>query len=350
MAKVLLKGNEAVVRAAIEAGCKYFFGYPITPQNEIPEYFSKELPKIGGAFVQGESEVASVNMLYGAVAAGARAMTSSSSPGIALKQEGIGYLTKAEVPAVIVNMMRGGPGLGGIQPSQSDYNMCVKGGSNGDYHNIVVAPGNVQELADLVMEAFDLAEVYRTPVIVLADGLIGQMMEPVELRKPVQRELPAKDWALTGKNGGEPHRVYNLKLQAADLEQDNFDLFKKYAKIEENEARHEEYRMEDAEFAFVAFGTASRVVRSAIDVLRAEGYKVGLIRPITLWPFPVKAFDRPEIKRFMDVELNMGQMVPDVQLACNDKNKVDFFGHTGGILITVEEVVAFGKKIMGGAN
>ena len=228
MAKVLLKGNEAVVRAAIEAGCKYFFGYPITPQNEIPEYFSKELPKIGGAFVQGESEVASINMLYGAAAAGARAMTSSSSPGIALMQEGIGYISKAEVPAVIVNMMRGGPGLGGIQPSQADYNMCVKGGSNGDYRNIVLAPGNVQELVDMVQEAFDIADQYGILVIVLADGLIGQMMEPVELRKPAPRPIPAKDWALTGRNGGNTHRVYNLKLQAPDLEQDNIDLFKKY--------------------------------------------------------------------------------------------------------------------------
>ncbi|MEG0806017.1 MAG: 3-methyl-2-oxobutanoate dehydrogenase subunit VorB [Lachnospiraceae bacterium] len=350
MAKVLLKGNEAVVKAAIAAGCKYFFGYPITPQNEIPEYFSKELPKIGGAFVQGESEIASVNMLYGAVAAGARAMTSSSSPGIALKQEGIGYLTKAEMPAVIVNMMRGGPGLGGIQPSQSDYNMCVKCGSNGDYHNVVVAPGNVQELTDLVQEAFDIAEQYRTPVVILADGLIGQMMEPVELRKPAPRNLPAKDWALTGKGGEAPHRIYNLKLQAPDLEQDNIDLFEKYAEIEKNEKRHEDYFMDDAEYAFVSFGTASRVVRSAIDMLRSEGYKVGMIRPITLWPFPDDAFNRPGVKRYLDVELNMGQMVPDVQLACNDKNKVDFFGHTGGVLITVEEVVEFAKKIMGGAK
>lgn len=350
MAKVLLKGNEAVVRAAMAAGCKYFFGYPITPQNEIPEYFSKELPKVGGVFVQGESELASINMLYGAAAAGARAMTSSSSPGIALMQEGIGYITKAEVPTVIVNMMRGGPGLGGIQPSQSDYNMCVKCGSNGDYRNVVVAPGNVQELTDLVQEAFDIADQYRTPVMVLADGLIGQMMEPVELRKPKERKLPAKDWALTGKNGGEAHRVYNLKLQAPDLEQDNIDLFKKYELIEANEKRHEDYQMEDAEFAFVAFGTASRVVRSAVDVLRKEGFKVGMIRPITLWPFPDNAFERPQIKRYMDVELNMGQMVPDIQLACNDKNKVDFFGHTGGVLITVDEIVEYGKKIMGGAR
>ncbi|MGN0311272.1 MAG: 3-methyl-2-oxobutanoate dehydrogenase subunit VorB [Lachnospiraceae bacterium] len=350
MAKVLLKGNEAVVRAAIEAGCKYFFGYPITPQNEIPEYFSKELPKIGGAFVQGESEVASINMLYGAAAAGARAMTSSSSPGIALMQEGIGYICKAEVPAVIVNMMRGGPGLGGIQPSQADYKMCVKGGSNGDYHNVVLAPGNVQELVDMVQEAFDIADQYRILVIVLADGLIGQMMEPVELRKPAPRPLPEKDWALTGRNGGQTHRVYNLKLQAPELEQDNFDLFKKYALIEENEKRHEDYRMEDAEYAFASYGTASRVVRTAVDRLREEGYKIGLVRPQTLWPFPDDAFNRPQIKKFLDVELNMGQMIDDLALACGGRDKVEFFGHTGGVLITVDEVVDFAKKIMGGAK
>lgn len=350
MAKVLLKGNEAVVRAAIEAGCKYFFGYPITPQNEIPEYFSKELPKIGGAFVQGESEVASINMLYGAAAAGARAMTSSSSPGIALMQEGIGYISKAEVPAVIVNMMRGGPGLGGIQPSQADYNMCVKGGSNGDYRNIVLAPGNVQELVDMVQEAFDIADQYGILVIVLADGLIGQMMEPVELRKPAPRPIPAKDWALTGRNGGNTHRVYNLKLQAPDLEQDNIDLFKKYAVIEENETRYEDYMMEDAEYAFASYGTSSRVVRTAVDRLREEGYKVGLVRPQTLWPFPYEAFNRPQIKKFMDIELNMGQMIDDVVLGCGDKEKVEFFGHTGGVLITVDEVCDFAKKIMGGAK
>lgn len=350
MAKVLLKGNEAVVRAAIEAGCKYFFGYPITPQNEIPEYFSKELPKIGGAFVQGESEVASINMLYGAAAAGARAMTSSSSPGIALMQEGIGYISKAELPAVIVNMMRGGPGLGGIQPSQSDYHMCVKGGSNGDYHNIVLAPGNVQELVDMVQEAFDIADQYGMLVIVLADGLIGQMMEPVELRKPKERPIPPKTWALTGPNGGKPHRIYNLKLQAPDLEQDNIDLFKKYEVIEKNEARYEDYMMEDAEYAFASYGTASRVVRTAVDKLRAEGYKVGLVRPQTLWPFPYEAFQRKNIKKYLDVELNMGQMIDDVAIACGDKSMIEFFGHTGGVLITVDEVCEFAKKVMGGAK
>lgn len=350
MAKVLLKGNEAVVKAAIEAGCRYFFGYPITPQNEVPEYFSKELPGVGGAFVQAESELAAVNMLYGAAAAGARAMTSSSSPGIALKQEGIGYITKAEVPAVIVNMMRGGPGLGGIQPSQADYHMCVKGGSNGDYHNIVLAPGNIQELTDMVQEGFDLADYYRTPVVILADGLIGQMMEPVELRKPKERKLPEKTWALTGKKGGEPHRVYNLNLDAHGLEQDNLKLFEKYKVIEENEPQWEDYRMEDAVYAFVAFGTASRIVRSAVNALRGEGYAVGMIRPKTLWPFPEAAFTRPEIKKYLDVELNMGQMIDDVRLACNDKHKVVFLGHTGGVLLSVDEIIRFGREQMGGGR
>lgn len=350
MAKVLLKGNEAVVKAAIEAGCRYFFGYPITPQNEIPEYFSKELPKVGGTFVQAESELAAVNMLYGAAAAGARAMTSSSSPGIALKQEGIGYITRAELPAVIVNMMRGGPGLGGIQPSQADYHMCVKGGSNGDYHNIVLAPGNLQELTDMVQEGFDLADFYRTPVIILADGLIGQMMEPVELRKPPARELPKKDWALRGKGDGEPHRIYNLNLDAAGLEQENIRLFEKYKVIEENEPQHEDYRMEDAEYAFVSYGTASRIVRTAVNALRGEGYRVGMIRPKTLWPFPEKAFERTGIRKYMDVELSMGQMIDDVRLACNDKNKVVFFGHTGGVLINVGELLEFGRNVMGGGR
>ncbi len=350
MAKVLLKGNEAVVKAAIEAGCRYFFGYPITPQNEIPEYFSKELPKVGGAFVLAESELAAVNMLYGAAAAGARAMTSSSSPGIALKQEGIGYITKAELPAVIVNMMRGGPGLGGIQPSQADYHMCVKGGSNGDYHNIVMAPGTLQELTDMVQEGFELADYYRTPVIILADGLIGQMMEPVELRKPAKRDLPPKTWALTGKGDGEPHRIYNLNLAADGLEQDNFKLFEKYKVIEENETRHEDYMMDDAKFAFVAYGTASRIVRSAVNILREEGYPVGMIRPQTLWPFPEDAFNRPQIEKYMDVELSMGQMIDDVKLACNDKHKVEFLGHTGGVLLNVDEVAEFGRKVMGGGR
>ena len=350
MAKVLMKGNEAVGKAAIGAGCRYFFGYPITPQNEIPEYMSRELPKVGGTFVQAESEVAAINMVYGAAASGARAMTSSSSPGIALKQEGIGYITKANLPAVIVNMMRGGPGLGGIQPSQSDYNMCVKGGSNGDYHNIVLAPGNLQELADMVMEGFDLADLYRTPVIILADGLIGQMMEPVEFKKQAVRELPGKDWALRGSGNGGKHEIINLNLDAEELEQANIELFEKYAVIEKTEKRYDENFIEDAEFAFVAYGTAARIVKSAVRYLREQGYKVGLIRPQTLWPFPDNAFQRENIKKYIVVELSMGQMVPDVQLSCNDKYKVVFFGHTGGVLLTIVEVVEFAKSIMGGAQ
>lgn len=348
MAKVLLKGNEAVVKAAIAAGCRYFFGYPITPQNEIPEYFSRELPKVGGTFVQGESELASINMLFGACASGARAMTSSSSPGIALMQEGIGYISRAEVPAVIVNMMRSGPGLGGIQPSQGDYNMCVKCGANGDYRNIVLAPGDIQELSDLVMESFDLADIYRIPVIILADGLIGQMMEPVEIKQNTIRELPDKDWALTGKKQGEPHRIENLDLDPKGLELVNIKLFEKYKQIENKEKRYEDYKMNDAEYAFVAYGTASRIVRSAVDKLRAAGYKVGMIRPITLWPFPDQAFENTAIKKYMVVELSMGQMVPDVQIACNDKHKIEFLGHAGGVLLNIEEIVEFGKKVIGG--
>lgn len=348
MAKVLMKGNEAVVNAAIKAGCRYFFGYPITPQNEIPEYFSKELPKVGGSFVQAESELAAVNMLYGAAASGARAMTSSSSPGVALKQEGIGYITKAELPALIINMMRGGPGLGGIQPSQGDYNMCVKCGSNGDYHNIVLAPGDVQELTDMIIDGYDLADKYRTPVIILADGLIGQMMEPVEIKEPANSDLPAKDWALRGKGDGEPHRIHNLKLDAHALEEDNKKLFEKYALIEAREKSHEAYMVDDAEYAFVAYGTAARITRSAVDALRAEGYRVGLIRPRTLWPFPDNAFEGSNIKKYMVVELSMGQMVPDVQLACNDKNKVEFYGHAGGILLSIDEIVNFAKAVIGG--
>mgnify|MGYP000404053169 CR=1 FL=1 len=350
MAKVLMKGNEAVGKAAIEAGCRYFFGYPITPQSEVPEYLSSELPKVGGTFVQAESEVAAINMVYGAAAAGARVLTSSSSPGIALKQEGIGYLSNASMPAVIINMMRGGPGLGTIQPGQADYNMTVKGGSNGDYHDIVLAPASVQEAVDMVMEAFDLADYYGTPVIILADGLIGQMMEPVEFNYVCKKQLKEKTWALTGKGDGEKHMVQNLVIEPEECEEWNKSHFAKYAEIEAEEQGWEEYLMDDAEYAFVSYGTASRVVRTAIGYLRAEGYKVGMIRPKTLWPFPVKAFDKvnDRIKKYMDVEMSMGQMVPDVAVACNDKHKVEFYGRTGGMVPTVDEIVGFGKKVMGG--
>lgn len=350
MAKVLMKGNEAVGKAAIEAGCRYFFGYPITPQSEVPEYLSSELPKVGGTFVQAESEVAAINMVYGAAAAGARVLTSSSSPGIALKQEGIGYITNAGLPAVIINMMRGGPGLGTIQPGQADYNMAVKGGANGDYHNVVLAPASVQEAVNMVMEAFDIADIYGIPVIILADGLIGQMMEPVEFNYVPRKDIPEKTWALTGKGKGERHNIKNLVIEADECEAWNHEHFEVYEKIEANEQDWEEYLLDDAEYAFVSYGTASRVVRTAIGYLREEGYKVGMLRPKTLWPFPQKAFDKwnGQIKKYLDVEMSMGQMVPDVAYACNDKNKVVFHGRTGGNVPTVDEVVTFGKEVMGG--
>lgn len=350
MAKVLMKGNEAVGKAAIEAGCRFFFGYPITPQSEVPEYLSSELPKVGGTFVQAESEVAAINMVYGAAAAGARVLTSSSSPGVALKQEGIGYISNASLPAVVINMMRGGPGLGTIQPGQADYNMAVKGGANGDYHNVVLAPASVQEAVDMVMDAFDIADMYGTPVIVLADGLIGQMMEPVEFNYVPRKGIPEKTWALTGKGDGERHVVKNLVIDPDDCEQWNHEHFEAYEKILANEQAWEEYLLDDAEYAFVSYGTASRVVRTAIGYLRAEGYKVGMLRPKTLWPFPQKAFDKVDghIKKYLDVEMSMGQMVPDVAYACNDKNKVVFHGRTGGNVPTVDEVVEFAKEVMGG--
>lgn len=350
MAKVLMKGNEAVGKAAIEAGCRYFFGYPITPQSEVPEYLSNELPKVGGTFVQAESEVAAINMVYGAAAAGARVLTSSSSPGIALKQEGIGYISNASLPAVIINMMRGGPGLGTIQPGQADYNMAVKGGANGDYHDVVLAPASVQEAVNMVMEAFDIADMYGTPVIVLADGLIGQMMEPVEFNYVPRANIPAKTWALTGKGNGERHNIKNLVIDPDDCEEWNHSHFDVYEKIVANEQAWEEYLLDDAEYAFVSYGTASRVVRTAIGYLRAAGYKVGMLRPKTLWPFPQKAFDKfdGQIKKYLDVEMSMGQMLPDVAYACNDKNKVEFYGRTGGNVPSVDEIVEFGKKVMGG--
>ncbi len=350
MAKVLMKGNEAVGKAAIEAGCRYFFGYPITPQSEVPEYLSVELPKVGGTFVQAESEVAAINMVYGAAAAGARVLTSSSSPGIALKQEGIGYISNAGLPAVIINMMRGGPGLGTIQPGQADYNMTVKGGANGDYHNVVLAPASVQEAVNMVMEAFDIADQYLLPVTILADGLIGQMMEPVEFNYVPIANLPEKTWALVGHYGAERSNIKNLVIEPDECEAWNHDHFKVYDEVVKNEQAWEEYKMDDAEYAFVSYGTASRVVRTAIGYLRAEGYKVGMIRPKTLWPFPQKAFDKfnDKIKKFLDVEMSMGQMVPDVAYACNDRNKVAFHGRTGGNVPTVDEIVEFGKEVMGG--
>jgi 2-oxoglutarate ferredoxin oxidoreductase subunit alpha len=292
MTKVLMKGNEALGAAAIKAGCKYFFGYPITPQSELPEFMARELPKIGGVFLQAESEIAAINMVYGAAGAGERVLTSSSSLGIALKQEGISYIAGAELPCVIINISRGGPGLGNIQPSQSDYFMVTRGGGNGDYRHPAYAPATVQEAVDLTMEAFNVADYYRTPVIIQGDGMLGQMMEPVEFNEPKKRDLPPKDWATKGTGGKrEPNIVTSLLLATQDLEDHNWKLDRKYKEIEKNEVMYEMYRMEDAEIVLVAYGTTSRIVKNAIETLREEGIKAGLIRPITIWPYPSKAFD-----------------------------------------------------------
>ena len=351
MAKILMKGNEAFGRAAIQAGCHYFFGYPITPQSELPEYLSRELPKVGGAFVQAESEVAAINMVYGAGGTGTRVMTSSSSPGVALKQEGITYCAGAEVPCVVLNVMRGGPGLGTIQPSQSDYYMATKGGGNGDYRTPVFAPASVQEAVDMIIEAFDVADLYRTPVMVLADGMIGQMMEPVDFDKERKtREIPQKTWATTGTKGQrKPNVINSLYLQSEELEQHNLKLEKKYKAIEENEVQYEMYHTEDAELVFVAYGTVSRIVKTTVDQLREEGYKVGLIRPKTLWPFPKEAFKQiPNAKNLLVVEMSLGQMIDDVKLASECKLPVDFYGRSGGMIPSPAAIGQKAKEIIGG--
>ena len=351
MAKILMKGNEAFGRAAIQAGCHYFFGYPITPQSELPEYLSRELPKVGGAFVQAESEVAAINMVYGAGGSGTRVMTSSSSPGVALKQEGITYCAGAEVPCVVLNVMRGGPGLGTIQPSQSDYYMATKGGGNGDYRTPVFAPASVQEAVDMIIEAFDVADLYRTPVMVLADGMIGQMMEPVDFDKERKtREIPQKTWATTGTKGQrKPNVINSLYLQTEELEQHNLKLEKKYKAIEENEVQYEMYHTEDAELVFVAYGTVSRIVKTTVDQLREEGYKVGLIRPKTLWPFPKEAFKQiPNAKNLLVVEMSLGQMIDDVKLASECKLPVDFYGRSGGMIPSPAAIGQKAKEIIGG--
>ena len=349
MARTLMKGNEAMATAAIAAGCKCFFGYPITPQNEIPEFMSKAMYESGGAFVQAESEIAAINMVYGAGGAGVRAMTSSSSPGIALKQEGISYLAGAEVPAVILNVMRGGPGLGSIQPAQSDYNMMTRGGGDGDYNCPILAPANLQEAADMIMEAFDLADHYRTPVYVAADGFIGQMMEPVEIIYKPKYELKEKTWATNGTRGKREKNVVNsLYLEPELLYKHNIHLQEKYAEIKEKEARAEKYKADDAELLFVSYGTMSRVVRGVVDKLREEGKKVGMIRPQTLWPFPVKAFDNPNCKMYVSIEMSMGQMVDDIKLACECKVPVKFYGKAGGLVPTSHEIIDNVRGFAGG--
>lgn len=349
-----MKGNEAFGKAAMVAGCKYFFGYPITPQSELPEYLSRELPAIGGTFVQAESEVAAINMVYGAGGCGARVLTSSSSPGIALKQEGITYCAGAEVPCVILNVVRGGPGLGSIQPSQSDYFMTTRGGGDGDYRTPVYAPASVQEACDMIMDAFDVAELYRTPVLVLLDGMIGQMMEPVDFDKPrKQRELPSKEgWATTGTKGQrKPNIINSLYLSPEILEEHNYHLQRKYDVIEANELQYEMDRTEDAELVFVAYGTMARVVKNCVNEMRAEGYKVGLIRPKTVWPYPYKAFDEiPACKNLFVIEMSLGQMVEDVKLGSNGRYPVHFYGRPGGMVPEPKEIIKRAKEIMGGVK
>ncbi len=354
MAKVLMKGNEAIGAAAIKAGCKYFFGYPITPQNEIPEYMSKEMPKNDGVFLQAESEVSAINMVYGAAGSGARVMTSSSSPGIALKQEGITYIAGAELPAVIVNIVRGGPGLGGIQPAQSDYNQVTRGGGNGDYKLLTYAPANLQEMVDLVQESFDLADYYRNPVMVVGDGMIGQMMEPIEFKDITSgKTLPEKDWATVGTKGArKPNIINSLALDPQDLEDHNIRLQAKYDTMRRDEVRFEEYNMENAEIVCVAYGTTSRIVKNAIEALKAEGINVGLIRPITLWPFPMKPFaDIPETaKGILTVEMSMGQMIDDVKIANEGRLPVDFYGRSGGMIPEPDAIMDKIREMVGGAK
>jgi 2-oxoglutarate/2-oxoacid ferredoxin oxidoreductase subunit alpha len=291
MAKVLMKGNEVIAEAAIHSGCKYFFGYPITPQSELVAYMARRLPEVDGLFLQAESEVAAINMVYGAASAGVRVMTSSSSPGFSLKQEGISFLAGSELPAVLVNIARGGPGLGNIQPSQSDYFQVTKGGGHGDYYTPVLAPSTLQEIVELTEVAFNMADQYRTPVILLGDGMLGQMMEPVEFSSEPLIDIPEKEWATTGTRGDGPPRVISsLQLNDINLENHNHTLQKKYEVIKQKEARFDTYRAEDAEYFVVAYGTVSRIAKNAIDAARQKGMKVGMIRPITLWPFPEQPF------------------------------------------------------------
>lgn len=343
--KVLMKGNEAVAEAAVRGGCRAFFGYPITPQNEIPEYLSKRLPEVGGCFIQAESEVSAINMVYGAAGAGARAMTSSSSPGISLKQEGISYICGAELPCVIVNMVRGGPGLGGIQPAQSDYFQTVKGGGHGDYHMLVYAPSSVQEAVNIMYNAFDKADEYRMPVMLLGDGMIGQIMEAVEL--PEMKDpatFPKKDWATDGTGKGESRRVINsLYIEPDVLEEVNHRLFSRYDMLKEKEVKYEEYLTDDAEIVIVAYGTVARIAKSAVNELRQKGIKAGLLRPITLYPYPEKALNdlakKDCVKSFLTIELSMGQMIEDVRLAVNGLKPVEFYGRTGGNVMSPEDIV-----------
>lgn len=349
--KMLMRGAHVVGEAAVRAGCRCYFGYPITPQNELPEYLSARLPEVGGTFIQAESEIASINMVIGAAVAGARAMTSSSSPGISLKQEGISYLCGQELPAVIVNMMRGGPGLGNIAPSQADYFQATRGGGHGDYRLLVLAPASNQELAELTFEAFDLADRYRNPVMILGDGLMGQMMEPVVFRDPIDpRELPSKDYILDGCKGREPRAVFSMLLDPPTLYRHNLKMQAKYEEIASKETRYDTYMVEDAELILVAYGTASRIAKGAVNRLRKDGFKVGLFRPVTLWPYPkdaLRSLARAGVKIGV-FELSAGQMVEDVIMSVGGRSEIYLQGIPGGPIPTPADVAEFAVSVIKG--
>ncbi|SDL98947.1 3-methyl-2-oxobutanoate dehydrogenase subunit VorB [Halarsenatibacter silvermanii] len=349
--KLLMKGNEAVAEAAIKAGCRYFFGYPITPQNDIPEYMSRRMPEVGGEYLQAESEVAAINMVHGAAGAGARVMTSSSSPGISLKAEGISYLVGSQLPSVIVNMMRGGPGLGGIQPSQSDYFQATKGLAHGDIKLGVLAPYSVQELVDLTYVAFEMADKYRNPMMILGDGMIGQMMEPVEFEEEIDPDnLPRKEWATDGTSGRDRNKITSLSLDASVLEDLNIKIQEKYSRMREEEVRYDEYKTEDADIILVAFGTTARICISAIDKVREEeGIRAGLFRPVTLFPYPEDRLEElsHDAEEFLTVEMNAGQMLEDVKRIAGKRRPVEFYGRCGGVIPGIEEIADKIKEMRG---
>lgn len=353
--KVLMKGNEAFAEAAIRSGCRYYFGYPITPQNEVTEYMSRELSKTGGSFVQAESEIAAISMAYGGAVAGGKVFISSSSPGIALMQEGFSFLCSTEMPLVILNVSRGGPGVGSIQPGQADYYQATRGGGNGDYHLFVFAPSSIQEAVDMMAMAFQVAEEYRNPVMLLADGMIGQMMEPVVLPEPIpavkNEDIPKiKPWALTGTKEARPHNVIkSLYLKPEELEDRIMEIDQKYQKAKKELVRYETIGLEDAEVVFVAYGSTARITEEAVELLAEEGIKAGMIRPISLWPFPYEAFEQIPIstKAIISVELSRGQMIDDVKIGCNGRFPISLSGRVGGILITPPEIAADAKKALG---
>lgn len=352
--RVLMKGNEAIAEAAIRAGCRHFFGYPITPQTEVSAYMAKRMPKIGGTFLQAESELAAINMVLGAASAGVRAMTSSSSPGISLKSEGISYIAGSDLPCLILNVMRGGPGLGGIQPSQSDYWQATRALGHGDFHSLVFAPSTVQEMVDMVFTAFDKADQYRMPAVMLLDGALGQMMEPVVFPEGLAPSTPEnKPWATCGHQNKRKHNIINsLYLKPDELEQIVVNRFERYKLIEEKEPQYEEYLTEDAQVIVTAYGAMARIARSAINTAREQGIKVGLIRPITLWPFPKEVYrkHKDRVDSFICVEMSMGQMIDDVKLAIDSDKPVHFFGHTGGVVPTPTEVLEVIKNVVGGTK